>query len=58
MNEIVQKSVELVTITVENEQQRIDNFLLSKLKGVPKSLIYRILRPLAKLPHSQVLSQQ
>ncbi|WP_392565638.1 23S rRNA pseudouridine(955/2504/2580) synthase RluC [Utexia brackfieldae] len=33
-----------VTITAENEQQRIDNFLRTQLKGVPKSMIYRILR--------------
>ena len=44
MTEIIQKSVERVTITEANEQQRIDNFLRTKLKGVPKSLIYRILR--------------
>jgi 23S rRNA pseudouridine955/2504/2580 synthase len=36
--------VKFVTITAENEQQRIDNFLRTELKGVPKSLIYRILR--------------
>ena len=36
--------VQLVEITVENEGQRIDNFLLTLLKGVPKTLIYRILR--------------
>lgn len=28
----------------DNLGQRIDNYLLSKLKGVPKSLIYRVLR--------------
>ena len=36
--------VQLVEITAENEGQRIDNFLLTLLKGVPKTLIYRILR--------------
>ncbi|MEH6472939.1 MAG: 23S rRNA pseudouridine(955/2504/2580) synthase RluC [Halopseudomonas sp.] len=36
--------VQLVEITEENEGQRIDNFLLTRLKGVPKALIYRILR--------------
>lgn len=44
MNEIIQKSVEFVTVDDEHSQQRIDNFLRTKLKGVPKSLIYRILR--------------
>ena len=31
-------------ITPEYTGQRLDNFLLRKLKGAPKSLIYRILR--------------
>ncbi len=36
--------VKFVTITENNEFQRIDNFLLTHLKGVPKSKIYRIIR--------------
>ena len=36
--------VSFVTITEENVTQRIDNFLITYLKGVPKSMIYRILR--------------
>ena len=36
--------VRLVTVPDEREGQRIDNFLTGQLKGVPKSLIYRILR--------------
>ena len=36
--------VRLVTITEAHEGQRVDNFLLRELKGVPKSRIYRILR--------------
>ncbi len=36
--------VQLVEITAENEGQRIDNFLLTLLKGVPRTLVYRILR--------------
>ncbi|WP_156504475.1 MULTISPECIES: RluA family pseudouridine synthase [unclassified Oleiphilus] len=36
--------VQLVTITEKNETQRIDNFLLSACKGVPKSKIYRVIR--------------
>lgn len=37
-------SVQLITIDAGNVAQRVDNFLLSRLKGVPKSRIYRILR--------------
>jgi 23S rRNA pseudouridine955/2504/2580 synthase len=34
----------MMEINEENEAQRIDNFLRLHLKGVPKSLIYRIVR--------------
>ncbi len=37
-------SVEQVTVDEGHAGQRIDNFLLGKLKGIPKSHIYRILR--------------
>lgn len=37
-------SVKHLEIESEYEGQRIDNFLLTQLKGAPKSLIYRILR--------------
>lgn len=36
--------VQLVTITEKNAQQRIDNYLLSVCKGVPKSKIYKVIR--------------
>jgi len=36
--------VRLVTVSEERDGQRIDNFLATQLKGVPKSLIYRLLR--------------
>ncbi|WP_028115162.1 23S rRNA pseudouridine(955/2504/2580) synthase RluC [Ferrimonas senticii] len=36
--------VQWVTITDDHAGQRIDNFLITFLKGVPKSLIYRLLR--------------
>lgn len=36
--------VSLVTIHDGNDGQRLDNFLLSILKGVPKALIYRVIR--------------
>lgn len=41
---IINAAVQQLQISEEDEGQRIDNFLLAKLKGVPKSLIYRILR--------------
>ncbi|GAC28982.1 23S rRNA pseudouridine(955/2504/2580) synthase RluC [Brumicola pallidula] len=37
-------SVQSLEIDEDNQFQRIDNFLTSKLKGVPKSMIYRIVR--------------
>jgi 23S rRNA pseudouridine955/2504/2580 synthase len=37
-------SPELVEIDSRYEGQRIDNFLTTRLKGVPKSFIYRVLR--------------
>lgn len=36
--------VQLVTIDEDHLEQRIDNFLMTKLKGIPKSMIYRIIR--------------
>ncbi|WP_038818105.1 S4 domain-containing protein, partial [Pseudomonas syringae] len=36
--------VQLVEVAPELAGQRIDNFLITYLKGVPKTLIYRILR--------------
>ncbi|AKZ65979.1 23S rRNA pseudouridine(955/2504/2580) synthase RluC [Candidatus Palibaumannia cicadellinicola] len=36
--------VNIINISTHEAGQRIDNFLLHKLKGVPKSLIYRIIR--------------
>jgi len=38
------KAVQMVTVSDDEAGQRIDNFLLKHLKGVPKSRIYRILR--------------
>ncbi len=37
-------SVQVVEIDPDQAGQRVDNFLLARLKGVPKSRIYRILR--------------
>lgn len=36
--------VTFVTVNENSAGQRLDNFLLSQLKGVPKSLVYRIIR--------------
>jgi 23S rRNA pseudouridine955/2504/2580 synthase len=36
--------VQWVEITEDNNEQRLDNFLITRLKGVPKSRIYRIVR--------------
>jgi len=36
--------VETVEVPEDRDGQRIDNFLTTRLKGVPKSLIYRLLR--------------
>ncbi len=40
----LRKAVSLVEIGEEQAEQRIDNFLVRELKGVPKSHIYRVLR--------------
>jgi 23S rRNA pseudouridine955/2504/2580 synthase len=42
-NTIIPK-VQLVGITEDQSDQRLDNFLIARLKGVPKSRIYRIVR--------------
>ena len=36
--------VRKVTVTANEDGQRIDNFLLKRLPGVPKSHVYRLLR--------------
>lgn len=41
---IINSSVKMLTISEDEAAQRIDNYLLAKLKSVPKSLIYRIIR--------------
>ncbi|WP_371193128.1 23S rRNA pseudouridine(955/2504/2580) synthase RluC [Glaciecola sp. SC05] len=38
------EKVQLITIEDDEQHQRIDNYLIRVLKGVPKSKIYRILR--------------
>lgn len=40
----VRQGVQWVTVDEDNEGQRVDNFLLAQLRGVPKSIIYRVVR--------------
>lgn len=40
----VRPKVQFVEISADEAGQRVDNFLLAKLKGVPKSKVYRIVR--------------
>jgi 23S rRNA pseudouridine955/2504/2580 synthase len=40
----VDPKVSLVTVNESHEGQRLDNFLLRELKGVPKTHVYRIIR--------------
>jgi 23S rRNA pseudouridine955/2504/2580 synthase len=44
VEKLVQTGVEIVEISVDLAGQRLDNFLLNRLKGAPRSLIYRIVR--------------
>lgn len=44
MNELSKNSVTFLEVGEDGDGQRIDNFLLKRLKGVPKSHVYRILR--------------
>ncbi|HHW4680314.1 MAG TPA: RluA family pseudouridine synthase [Xylella taiwanensis] len=37
-------SVRIVVVPAEHGGQRLDNFLLGKLKGVPRSLVYKLVR--------------
>jgi 23S rRNA pseudouridine955/2504/2580 synthase len=42
--ENIRLKVQWIEVTEDNAGQRLDNFLLARLKGVPKSRIYRIVR--------------
>ena len=45
MNETnTEPRVKIVSIDESSEGQRVDNFLLKTMKGVPKSRIYRCIR--------------
>lgn len=38
------RQVQILDVAADEAGQRLDNYLLARLKGVPKSLIYRIIR--------------
>lgn len=38
------EGVQYLTISDDESGQRLDNFLIARLKGVPKSMIYRVIR--------------
>ncbi|MES3006408.1 MAG: RluA family pseudouridine synthase [Pseudomonadota bacterium] len=40
----VSRGVEFIEVSTDADNQRVDNFLLGRLKGVPKSRIYRLIR--------------
>jgi len=40
----VSSAVSQVEVTGDREGQRLDNFLSARLKGLPRSVIYRIIR--------------
>jgi 23S rRNA pseudouridine955/2504/2580 synthase len=44
MNELSKARATLLEVDEESANQRIDNFLIRRMKGVPKSHVYRILR--------------
>jgi len=44
MNDLSKAQAKWLEVGEESEAQRIDNFLVARLKGVPKSHIYRVLR--------------
>jgi len=44
MNDLSKARVVWLEVGEESEAQRIDNYLIARLKGVPKSHIYRVLR--------------
>jgi 23S rRNA pseudouridine955/2504/2580 synthase len=44
MNDLSKARATLLEVGEESAAQRIDNFLLRRLKGVPKSHVYRVLR--------------
>ena len=44
MNDLSKARATTLEVGEESEAQRLDNFLLRRLKGVPKSHVYRVVR--------------
>jgi len=44
MENLSNTGVQLLEVSSHSEEQRLDNFLLSRLKGLPKSHLYRLIR--------------
>jgi len=44
MKKSIKTSVQVIEVDAEHETQRIDNFLIFQLKGLPRTRVYRILR--------------
>ena len=44
MNDLSKARATVLEVGEESEMQRLDNFLLRHLKGVPKSHVYRVVR--------------
>lgn len=44
MPTINKTSVQLVKVSADHDNQRLDNFLAARLKGLPRSALYRIIR--------------
>ncbi|MBU2181332.1 MAG: 23S rRNA pseudouridine(955/2504/2580) synthase RluC [Gammaproteobacteria bacterium] len=44
MTEEIKTPIQYIDVDEEYAGQRLDNFLLARLKGVPKSVIYRVIR--------------
>lgn len=40
----MQQKVQFLSVTDDEQGQRLDNYLMSRLKGVPKSALYKIIR--------------
>jgi len=40
----VQKGVQWITVDEDMAGQRVDNFLMARLRGVPRSIVYRVVR--------------
>ncbi len=44
MTDEIKTPIQFIDVDEEYAGQRLDNFLLTRLKGVPKSVIYRVIR--------------